>query len=73
MSGRVQFGCDGEQVEVDAAPGETLLSVLRERLGIMSVRTAARRRASAAAAPSSSTARHAWRASRRSPGSRAAR
>ena len=33
MSGRVQFVCDGEQVEVDAAPGETLLSVLRERLG----------------------------------------
>lgn len=38
MSGRVQFVCDGEQVEVDAAPGETLLSVLRERLGIMSVK-----------------------------------
>lgn len=38
MSGRVQFMCDGAQVEVDAAPGETLLSVLRERLGIMSVK-----------------------------------
>ena len=38
MSGRVQFACDGEQVEVDAAPGETLLSVLRERLGITSVK-----------------------------------
>ena len=38
MSGRVQFVCDGAQVEVDAAPGETLLSVLRERLGIMSVK-----------------------------------
>jgi xanthine dehydrogenase small subunit len=38
MSGRVQFSCDGEQVEVDAAPGETLLSVLRERLGITSVK-----------------------------------
>ncbi len=38
MSGRVQFTCDGAQVEVDAAPGETLLSVLRERLGIVSVK-----------------------------------
>ena len=38
MSGRVQFVCDGAQVEVDAAPGETLLSVLREHLGIMSVK-----------------------------------
>jgi xanthine dehydrogenase small subunit len=38
MSGRVQFSCDGEQVEVDPAPGETLLSVLRERLGITSVK-----------------------------------
>lgn len=38
MSGRVQFVCDGAQVEVDTAPGETLLSVLRERLGIMSVK-----------------------------------
>jgi aerobic-type carbon monoxide dehydrogenase small subunit (CoxS/CutS family) len=38
MSGRVQFVCDGAQVEVDAAPGETLLSVLRERLGVMSVK-----------------------------------
>ncbi|MGZ4756274.1 MAG: 2Fe-2S iron-sulfur cluster-binding protein [Acidimicrobiia bacterium] len=38
MSGRVQFVCDGAQVEVDAAPGETLLSVLRERLGITSVK-----------------------------------
>ena len=35
---RVQFSCDGRQVEVDAAPGESLLSVLRERLGITSVK-----------------------------------
>jgi xanthine dehydrogenase small subunit len=34
----VQFSCDGEQVEVDAAPGESLLSVLRERLGVLSVK-----------------------------------
>jgi xanthine dehydrogenase small subunit len=34
----VQFSCDGQQVEVDAAPGESLLSVLRERLGITSVK-----------------------------------
>ena len=38
MSGRVQFVCDGAQVEVDAAPGETLLSVLRERLGVTGVK-----------------------------------
>ena len=38
MSGRVQFVCDGVQVEVDTAPGETLLSVLRERLGITTVK-----------------------------------
>ncbi|HEU5307143.1 MAG TPA: 2Fe-2S iron-sulfur cluster-binding protein [Acidimicrobiia bacterium] len=39
MSGtghRVQFSCNGEQVEVDAAPGESLLSVLRERLAVVS-------------------------------------
>jgi aerobic-type carbon monoxide dehydrogenase small subunit (CoxS/CutS family) len=34
----VQFSCDGEQVEVDAVPGESLLSVLRERLGVLSVK-----------------------------------
>jgi aerobic-type carbon monoxide dehydrogenase small subunit (CoxS/CutS family) len=34
MSGRVAFVCDGEAVEVDTFPGETLLTVLRERLGI---------------------------------------
>ncbi len=38
MSGRVQFTCDGVQVEVDAAPGETLLSALREHLGIVSLK-----------------------------------
>jgi aerobic-type carbon monoxide dehydrogenase small subunit (CoxS/CutS family) len=32
----VQFSCNGEQVEVDAAPGESLLSVLRERLAVVS-------------------------------------
>jgi xanthine dehydrogenase small subunit len=30
--------CDGAKVEVDAVPGETLLSVLRERLGVLSVK-----------------------------------
>ena len=34
----MQFSCDGAQVEVDAAPGETLLSILRERLGVLSVK-----------------------------------
>lgn len=38
MSGRVAFTCDGAPVEVDVAPGETLLSILRERLGIVSVK-----------------------------------
>jgi aerobic-type carbon monoxide dehydrogenase small subunit (CoxS/CutS family) len=32
----VQFSCNGEPVEVDAAAGESLLSVLRERLGVVS-------------------------------------
>jgi aerobic-type carbon monoxide dehydrogenase small subunit (CoxS/CutS family) len=32
----VQFSCNGHQVEVDAAPGESLLSVLREQLGVVS-------------------------------------
>jgi aerobic-type carbon monoxide dehydrogenase small subunit (CoxS/CutS family) len=32
----VQFSCNGEQLEVDTAPGESLLSVLRERLGVVS-------------------------------------
>src|SRR5215207_9199959 len=33
---RVQFSCDGEQFELDTAPGESLLSVLRERIGEVS-------------------------------------
>ena len=32
----MQFSCDDVQVEVDVAPGESLLSVLRERLGVTS-------------------------------------
>ena len=32
----MQFSCNGTQVEVDAAPGESLLSVLREQLGVVS-------------------------------------
>ncbi len=32
----MQFVCNGDQVEVDAAPGESLLSVLREQLRIVS-------------------------------------
>lgn len=32
----MQFSCNGAQVEVDAAPGESLLSVLREQLGVVS-------------------------------------
>jgi aerobic-type carbon monoxide dehydrogenase small subunit (CoxS/CutS family) len=38
MSDRVGFVCNGAAVEVDAAPGESLLSVLRERLGLVSVK-----------------------------------
>src|SRR3954468_14150490 len=38
VSDRVQFTCNGEQVEVSSAPGESLLSVLREQLGIVSVK-----------------------------------
>ena len=34
----MQFSCDGQQVEIDVAPGESLLSVLRERLGVTSVK-----------------------------------
>jgi aerobic-type carbon monoxide dehydrogenase small subunit (CoxS/CutS family) len=34
----VQFRCNGAQVEVEAAPGESLLSVLREQLGVVSVK-----------------------------------
>ena len=32
----MQFSCNGDQVEVDTSPGESLLSVLRERLGVVS-------------------------------------
>ena len=32
----MQFSCNGEQFEVDPAPGESLLSVLRERVGVVS-------------------------------------
>ena len=38
MSDQVQLICDGEQVEVSIAEGETLLTVLRERLGVTSVK-----------------------------------
>jgi aerobic-type carbon monoxide dehydrogenase small subunit (CoxS/CutS family) len=38
VSDRVQFTCNGEQVEVSSTPGESLLSVLREQLGIVSVK-----------------------------------
>ncbi len=34
MSDQVEFVCNGESVTVDAEPGETLLTVLRERLGL---------------------------------------
>jgi aerobic-type carbon monoxide dehydrogenase small subunit (CoxS/CutS family) len=37
-SDRVSFECDGREVEVTPATGESLLSVLREHLGIMSVK-----------------------------------
>jgi len=38
MSDRVAFECNGVPVEVGVAPGESLLSVLRERLGLVSVK-----------------------------------
>jgi aerobic-type carbon monoxide dehydrogenase small subunit (CoxS/CutS family) len=38
MSDRVGFVCNGAAVEVDVAPGESLLSVLRERLRLVSVK-----------------------------------
>ncbi len=41
MSGtwdRLAFTCNGEPIEIDVAPGESLLTVLRERLGIVSVK-----------------------------------
>jgi aerobic-type carbon monoxide dehydrogenase small subunit (CoxS/CutS family) len=34
----VSFSCNGRVVSVDAAPGESLLNVLRERLGIVSAK-----------------------------------
>src|SRR5262249_56207354 len=38
MSDRVGFLCNGAPVNVVVAPGESLLSVLRERLGIVSAK-----------------------------------
>jgi aerobic-type carbon monoxide dehydrogenase small subunit (CoxS/CutS family) len=38
MSDRVAFTCNGNTVDIDAEPGETLLSVLRERLRLLSVK-----------------------------------
>ena len=38
MTDRVTFTCNGRVTEVDVEPGESLLSVLRERLGIVSVK-----------------------------------
>src|SRR5437870_13186740 len=38
MSDRVGFVCNGAPVEIGVAPGESLLSVLREQLGIISVK-----------------------------------
>ncbi|MEX2100594.1 MAG: 2Fe-2S iron-sulfur cluster-binding protein, partial [Acidimicrobiia bacterium] len=38
MSDRVHFTCNGEPVEMDPTPGVSLLSVLREQLGIISVK-----------------------------------
>jgi xanthine dehydrogenase small subunit len=38
MSDRVGFVCNGAPVEVGVAPGESLLTVLRERLGLVSAK-----------------------------------
>jgi xanthine dehydrogenase small subunit len=38
ISDRVAFTCNGEPVDVEIEPDESLLSVLRERLGILSVK-----------------------------------
>ena len=38
MTDRVTFTCNGRVTEVDVEPGESLLSVLRERLGLVSVK-----------------------------------
>ena len=37
-SDRVEFSCNGQSVDVEVEPGESLLSVLRERLGLVSVK-----------------------------------
>ena len=38
MSDRVAFTCNGREVTVPVTPGESLLAVLRERLGLVSVK-----------------------------------
>lgn len=38
MTDRVSFTCNNDVVDVDIEPGESLLSVLRERLGLVSVK-----------------------------------
>jgi aerobic-type carbon monoxide dehydrogenase small subunit (CoxS/CutS family) len=38
VTDRVTFTCNGRVTEVDVEPGESLLSVLRERLGLVSVK-----------------------------------
>ena len=38
MSDRVTITCNGEEVALDVAPGESLLTALRERLGLSSVK-----------------------------------
>jgi len=38
MSDRVSFVCNGEPVALEVEPGESLLSVLRERIGLVSVK-----------------------------------
>ncbi len=38
MSDRAMFVCNGKPVDVEIAPGESLLSVLRERLGVVSAK-----------------------------------
>ena len=38
MSDRVEFSCDGSPVVVSVSEGETLLTVLREQLGAVSVK-----------------------------------
>ena len=41
---RLSFSCNGRAVEVDILPGESLLSVLRERLGLTSAKDGCGRR-----------------------------